>query len=748
MSSAMAWSFLLLLVVVGGALALAFFLLDRLFPPMQRIKDRYDERQYAAPLEPPRPQPPPLTSIPPAPLTPDPASELSLVPQGYQAPAWLPHYWRTNLRLIVPLLLIWLLSVILSALLAPTLNQFTVLTGFPLGYYMQSQGMLIIFVLLTLIYSWAMRRMDRAYGLELEEDQAQRSYRQRLERGYAAFGLGFVLLVAVMGLLDANLNIPPALISWSFLMLTISVYAVIGLRARTEELDEYYVAGRRVPAMLNGLATGSDWMSAASFISMAGALFLLGFDGLAYITGWTGGFVLLLLLLAPYLRKFGQFTIPDFIGARYPAAGTRVLSAVICIMISFTYLTAQVTGIGIIMSRFLGINYLLGVVVGLSAVLLCSFLGGMRAITWTQGVQGIIMVFAYLVPVTWLSLTLTGIPLPQLMYGEALHHVVALEAAQGLGTSYIEPFNDWTAANFIALSLCLMVGTAGMPHILVRFYTVPNVHASRSSVVWALVWICILYLTAPAYAAFSRWEVLQNVVGRPVLELPSWATNWERTGLLAIADDPALGGNGDGILQYDELQINQDLIVLAMPELANLPTTVVALVAAGGMAAALSTADGLLMVIASAVAHDIYHRTLNPRATLRERLWLGRAIILGAAILATLVAIQRLAIIVQMVAWAFSLAAATIFPVLVLGIFWKGSTSHGATFGMLSGLAVTVAYMVVTYLDPERALWGIGSTAAGIFGAPVNFFITWFISLISPPPAPEVEELVDNLRHP
>jgi cation/acetate symporter len=737
-----------LLLIIGGSLAAALFVVNRLFPPMERTHDTRDARRPGGP-------PPPATAADPWPPPPSGAALVpaalptaSHTPVDYVAPNWLDVYWRANLRLIIPLLLIWLLGFTLSALLAPVLNRFSVLTGFPLGYYIHSQGALIVFVALTVIYAWAMRRLDQRFGLDPTESPQQRTYRRRLITGYSIFGLGFAAMVVVTGALDAALDLPPTMIGWFFLLFTIAVYAVIGLRARTERLDEYYVAGRRVPALLNGLATGSDWMSAASFISMAGALFLLGFEGLAYITGWTGGFVLLVLLLAPYLRKFGQFTIPDFIGARYPGAGTRVLSAVICIVISFTYLTAQVTGIGIIMSRFLGINYLLGVVVGLSAVLLCSFLGGMRAITWTQGVQGIIMVFAYLVPVTWLSLTLTGVPLPQLMYGEALRNVMALEAAQGISSSYIEPFNDWTPLNFIALSLCLMLGTAGMPHILVRFYTVPTVHASRSSVAWALGWICVLYLTAPAYAAFSRWEILQDVVGKPAAELPSWATNWARTGLLSIADDPERGGNGDGILQYDELRIDQDLIVLAMPEIAGLPATVVALVAAGGMAAALSTADGLLMVISSAVTHDIYHRTLNPRATPREQLWLGRAMILGAAIMATLAAIQRLAIIVQLVSWAFSLAAATFFPVLVLGIFWKGATSRGATAGMLSGLVVTVAYMSFTYLFPEHALFGISSTAAGIFGAPVNFLVTWLVSRIGAPPAPAVTRLVDSLRHP
>jgi cation/acetate symporter len=371
----------------------------------------------------------------------------------------------------------------------------------------------------------------------------------------------------------------------------------------------------------------------------------------------------------------------------------------------------------------------------------------MKAITWTQGVQGIILVFAYLVPVTWLALKLTGIPFPQLMYGEALHHIEKLEQLQGL-TSYVEPFNNWSIWNYLALSLCLMLGTAGMPHILVRFYTVPTVQDSRKSVAWALVWICVLYLTAPAYAAFARWEILHSVVGRPVLELPEWTKRWAETGLLVIADDPDRGGNGDGILQYHELQIDQDLVVLSMPEIAELPTTVVALVAAGGMAAALSTADGLLMVIASAVAHDIYHRTLNPRASSRERLLLGRLAILVVAILAALTALQRLAIIVQLVAWAFSFAAATIFPVLVLGIFWKRTNSQGAVAGMICGFLVTAGYMAITYFAPEWTILGISSSAAGIFGLPVNFLVTWLVSRRGPPPDPEVMALVDYVRYP
>jgi cation/acetate symporter len=722
-----------LAALIGGSVAAALYVIDRLFPPMVRSRDHRGE---GWPAQAPPAQAPVVEARPPA------------EPAPPAAPGWLPAYWRANLRLIGPMLLIWLFSFTIPALLAPALNHISVFTGFPLGYWMSGQGALLCFILLTAGYAWRMRAVDRSFGVLPADTAAQRAYRGRLLRLFGAFTAGFVALVLLVGLADQYLSLPPGLIGWFFLVLTVGLYAVIGLRARTERLDEYYVAGRRVPAMINGLATGSDWMSAASFISMAGALFLLGYEGLAYITGWTGGYVLLVLLLAPYLRKFGQFTIPDFIGARYPGAATRVIAAVASIIISFTYVTAQVTGVGIIMSRFLGLNYMLGVIVGLAAVLFCSFLGGMRAITWTQGVQGIILVIAYLVPVTFLSLRLTGVPLPQLMYGEALRHVEQLEAAQGLAHSYVEPFNDWSPAYFLAFTLVLMLGTAGMPHILVRFYTTPTVHESRSSVGWALAWIAVLYLTAPAYAAFSRWEILQDVVGRPAADLPAWAENWSRTGLLSFADSPLDGGNGDGILQYGELRIDQDLIVLATPEIAGLPETVVALVAAGGMAAALSTADGLLMVIASAAAHDIYHRTINPRAGAVERLWLGRIMILVVAVLAALTAIQRLAIIVQLVAWAFSLAAATFFPVLVLGIFWKGATSRGAAAGMLCGLTVTVLYMGVNYTFPHLSILGIGHGAAGIFGVAANFLAVYLVSRRGPPPPPHVRDLVDHLRHP
>ncbi|WP_029214895.1 sodium:solute symporter family protein [Kallotenue papyrolyticum] len=597
-----------------------------------------------------------------------------------------------------------------------------------------------------------------------------------LARRYGLFTIGLIIFSFIIGLLEYAGVLGTRSIGYLFLMLTIGMYALIGIMSRTKHLDEYYVAGRAVPAIANGMATGADWMSAASFISMAGTLWLLGYDGLAYIMGWTGGYVLLALLFAPYIRKFGQYTIPDFVGARYGGNRARVVSSIAAILISFTYVTAQVSGVGIIMSRLVGVDYKIGVVVGLLGVLVCSFLGGMKAVTWTQVAQYIILIIAYLVPVTMLSLALTGSPIPQLSYGRALQNIDRLERELGLQTQYTKPFttglsnqsaidsakqigltppelkvvNDWkgTPWNFLALLACLMLGTAGLPHILIRFYTVPSVKESRKSVGYALFFIFLLYFTAPAYAAFSRWEILQNVVGQRIDQLPAWTENYARTGLLSINDDPAKGGNGDGILQFNELKIGGDLIVLATPEIAGLPYTVAALVAAGGLAAALSTADGLLVVIASAVAHDIFYKTLRPNASQRTRIAVGKAMILVGASAAALAAMPKLALIAQMVAWAFSLAAASFFPILLLGIFWKRANGAGAIAGMIGGLVVTISYMVGNYFDPAFNILGISHVGAGIFGMPVNFALTIIVSLLTQAPPLEIQRLVDSLRRP
>jgi cation/acetate symporter len=654
-----------------------------------------------------------------------------------------PAYWRSNVRLILVLLAIWLAVSILPTLFSPLLNHIHILTGFPLGYYMGSQGALIVFVGIIVGYAGYMRQLDRRYAVEGSDARPPLASSARLRLIFLAFAIGFLVFIATLGILEEKLGLTANMLGWTLLIGTIGLYAVIGIGNRARSLDEYFVAGRRVPAFFNGMAIAGDWMSAATFISMAGTLWLLGYEGLAYILGWTGGYVVLVTLLAPYLRKFGQFTIPDFVAARYDGNVARVVAALIGVIISFTYVTAQVTGIGIIMTRFLGVNYLVGVAVGMGAVLFCSYLGGMRAITWTQAAQCIVLVLAYLIPVTLLSWRDTGIPLPQIMYGQALGDIVKLEAAQGIAESYVAPFTHGTMFNFIALMLCLMLGTAGMPHILVRFYTVPDAGSARRSVGWAMLFIALLYLTAPAYAAFSRLEVLQNLVGKPIGAMPDWAVNWANAGLLAIKDL-----NRDGILQFGELRIDPDVVVLATPEIAGLSHTIAALVAAGGLAAALSTADGLLLVIASALSHDFYARTLNPVASARTRLLLSRLAVFVAAVLAAVVAVRRLGIIVQLVAWAFSFAASTLFPILVLGIFWKRANGRGAVAGMLAGLGVTLTYMLLNAVDPNWNVLGITNIAAGIFGIPVNFAVAIVVSRLTPPPPAEIATLVESLRRP
>ncbi len=705
-------------------------------------------------------------------------------------------HWQANRRTIGVMLLIWAGVSFLPAVFSPQLNQIQIFTGFPLGYYMGSQGSLVVFLGLITAYAWRTAQLDTRITAALRLPEGTREGRaatRRLGLIYIIFTFGFILFTLLMGMLEQRFNLPATMSGWALMIVMIGLYAVIGVTNRTSNLDEYFVAGRRIPAFFNGMAISADWMSAASFISLAGTLWLLGYEGLAYIMGWTGGYVLLALLLAPYLRKFGQYTIPDFVAARYAGNRPRVVAAVIGVIISFTYLTAQVTGIGIIMSRFLGVNYLAGVLIGLGAVLFCTYLGGMRAITWTQVAQCIVLLIAYLTPVTILSFRSTGVPIPQIMYGEALQQITRLETLQGITNSYVTPFNDWTPWNFLALMLCLMLGTAGLPHILIRFYTVPDVGAARRSVSWAMIFICLLYFTAPAYAAFSRWEIMRTVVGKPTAAVPEWAVNWVNAGLIEYTDLTTLAGipldqlpdwaaklianktltvddanrDGrvqiaelagpatlptktrnptDGILQFDELKIDPDVVVLATPEIAGLPHTVAALVAAGGLAAALSTADGLLMVIASALSHDIYARTLYPGSATRERLLLGRAMVFMAAIAAAFAATRRLPLIVQLVAWAFSIAAATFFPILVLGIFWKRANGRGAVAGMIAGLLVTLSYMLLNARDPSFNILGITNVAAGVFGVPVNFLVTIVVSKLSAPPSAETQALVDSLR--
>ncbi|MDX9862128.1 MAG: sodium:solute symporter family protein [Rhodospirillales bacterium] len=565
--------------------------------------------------------------------------------------------------------------------------------------------------------------------------------------GYAGAFIGFTLVLAVL----EQMGLASKIIGYAFMFLTIAVYAYIGYLSRTMELSEYYVAGRAVPALYNGMATGADWMSAASFISMAGGLYLAGYGGLGYVLGWTGGYVLVAVLLAPYLRKFGQFTVPDFLGVRYEGNTARFMGVVVLFSASFTYIVAQTYGIGIITSRFLGIPFEFAIFAGLVGILVCSMLGGMRAVTWTQVAQYIILIIAYLVPVVWLSTKMYGIPIPEFTYGQALTQIAELEAQLGIVKPHTAAFVDaagqfsWTEFhNFWALVLCLMVGTASLPHILMRYFTTPNVREARLSVAWSIFFIFLLYFTAPAYAAFAKLEIYSNVIGQPIASLPAWVQNWSQVGgLLTITD-----GNADGILQLKEFVINQDIIVLSMPEIAGLPYVISGLVAAGGLAAALSTADGLLLAIANALSHDVYYKMIDPKASTARRLIVARVLLIGVALLAAVVAGTRPSGIIQMVAWAFSLAAAGLFAPLVLGIWWKRTSSTGAIVGMMAGFGVCLYYLIATrYFD--MPLWfGIRNISSALFGLPVAFVVTWLVSLVTQAPSRQMQEFVDSIRTP
>jgi cation/acetate symporter len=565
----------------------------------------------------------------------------------------------------------------------------------------------------------------------------------------------FVLFTLLLAFLESLGFISNRAIGYTFLVVTIGVYAMIGILSRTARPDQYYVAGRGVPAIFNGMATGADWMSAASFISMAGALYAGGYDGLAYVSGWTGGYVLLAVYLAPYLRKFGAYTIPDFLGQRYGGNAARVIGIIMAIGASFTYLIAQVTGVGIIMGRFLGLDFNVGVFVGLAGILVCSMLGGMRAVTWTQVAQYIILIIAYITPVAFLSVKHFGIPLPEFTYGQVLKEITAIESqlkvAGEVKKLWVE-LSPGGMLNWFALCFCMMVGTAGLPHILMRYYTTPSVKQARDSVGWSLFFIFLLYFTAPAYAAFSRWTVLTSVLGKKIAELPLWVSRWGDTingvainnlGLFDIVDK-----NGDGILQLSDFVIKStDFVVLATPEIAGLPFVITGLVMAGGLAAALSTADGLLLTISNALSHDLYYKIINPNASIFRRLTTARVLLVVAAVIGAYVATFRINIIVAVVAYAFALAGSGFFPALVMGVFWKRANKQGAIAGMLAGF-LTALVLIVLGRNWAIYPFGIKEIGAGVIGVPVGFLVIWWVSLRYPPPDRETQELVESVRYP
>jgi cation/acetate symporter len=653
------------------------------------------------------------------------------------------------------------------------------------------------------------------------------------------------------------MGLPKSWIGFIFLLATVGLYAGIGIMSRTTDAAEYYVAGRRVPALYNGMATGADWMSAASFIGMAGTVYLTGYGGLAFIMGWTGGYCLVALFLAPYMRKFGQFTIPDFLGARFEGNLPRFIGIIGAILCSFTYVVAQIYGVGVITARLSGLAFEIGIFVGLGGILVCSFLGGMRAVTWTQVAQYIILIIAYLVPVVWLSVKQTSIPIPQAIYGLQLQKIserekqlkddpkekeviaafkakadefgaklkdvpAALAADKEAATKKVADLKAanapvaevqaaekalaavpgseadakkaWTAAktsnegrakplagmpvhaqvfagdpngddaakkafdvsrrNFLALVFCLMVGTAALPHILMRYYTTPSVKEARESVFWSLFFIFLLYFTAPALAVLVKYEVFNVLVGTPFDKLPAWIANWQRVDptLLSVVDI-----NKDGIFQLGEMRIGGDIIVLATPEIGGLPYVVSGMVAAGGLAAALSTADGLLLTIANALSHDLYYKMIDPNAPTARRVMISKMLLLVVALAAAAVAAQKPADILFLVSAAFSFAAAAFFPALVMGVFWKRANKWGASLGMIAGLGTTFYYMVTTQpwlrgvfgvTSPVQLWWDIQPISAGLFGVPIGIAVILIVSLLTPAPSKQTQELVEHVRYP
>ncbi|WP_313083817.1 VC_2705 family sodium/solute symporter [Pulveribacter sp.] len=682
-----------------------------------------------------------------------------------------------------------------------------------------------------------------------ERRRLRRSYVQRLNRALAFYLVGLLGFVALMAWAEQN-GLSRQWIGPIFLFLTVMAYAVIGVYGRTTDPDEYYVAGRRIPPIYNGMAAAADWMSAASFISLSGALYLQGFSGtpeqpggLAYLLGWTGGFCLVAMLIAPHLRAMNLYTVPDFFQVRFGGRWPRIIAALSAVLCSFTYVVAQIYAVGLIASRLTGVQFEIGIMLGLGGVLLCSFLGGMRAITWTQVAQYMVILLAFLIPVSWLAYKQLGNPLAPLVASAQIGKIASLEevlledsAEHEVVAAYLQRAHEfearladvpaalarerqatseriqrlraqnadvglivsasrelanmprdeavarerWTREmqanaerarllgglprhsqafvgepdgtpaqqqtfdharrNFLALMFCLMVGTAGLPHLLTRYYTVPSVAAARTSVAWSLVFIALLYLSAPALAALVKFEVMNNLVGSSFGELPNWLAQWSRVDASLVSVEDM---NGDGIVQFGEIRFGADLIVLATPEIGGLPYVVAGLVAAGGLAAALSTADGLLLTISNALVRDLYFQETRRRASPEQRVILTKFTLLSVALSAAFVAALKPSEILPIVSASFSIAASAFVPAMVLGIFWRGTTRQGAVAGMVSGLAVTVYYLLAQVewvrevapqvLLPDGLWFGIHPISAGVFGVPTGLLVAWAVSLSTRP---------------
>ena len=592
---------------------------------------------------------------------------------------------------------------------------------------------------------------------------------QNLGRVYGIYTLGFLGFVILMAILE-QAGVSADAIGWMFVGFTILIYALIGVLSRTMQSSEYYVAGRQVPAVFNGMATAADWMSGASFIAMAGGIYLGGYPYMAFLVGWTGGYVLVASLIAPYLRKFGCYTVPDFIGTRYGGNLARLCAVIILVVASFTYVTAQITGTGIVASRALAIPFEVGVWIGLAGILFCSMLGGMKAVTWTQVAQYIVLIIAYLLPVFWMSNALDYGLVPQFAQFDAVLRVQELEALHQVGTLKptaaaaaeagglkalsvgINDASDTLMAQwkFFTLVVCMMLGTASLPHVLMRYFTTPSVKAARQSVGWSLVFIFLLYFTAPALATFTKLSILDpnlatGIIGKSVADANAleWVQKWSNVGFVKIID-----GNGDGILQINEFFMKGDIVVLATPEIAGLPYVISGLVAAGGLAAAMSTADGLLLAIANALSHDLYYKIIDPKADSRTRLVVARVLLLVVGAAAAYVASAKLTGILGAVAWAFCFANSGLFFPLVLGVWWKRANRAGAIAGMVGGFAAGAWYLYMVQFGGMTPWLGLDGLRFGMIGMPVSLVLMVVVSLMTEEPDEETQRMVDAIRVP
>ena len=549
---------------------------------------------------------------------------------------------------------------------------------------------------------------------------------------------------------------------WTYFLvgITFTLYIGIAIWSRAKSTKEFYVAGGGIHPVLNGMATAADWMSAASFISMAGIISFLGYGGSQYLMGWTGGYVLLALCLAPYLRKFGKFTVPDFIGERYYSQNARTIALICAIFVSFTYVVGQMKGVGVAFSRFLEIPYDSGVIIGIAIVFFYAVLGGMKGITYTQVAQYCVLIFAFTVPAIYLSLQATGNPIPQIGFGsKTMDGVYLLEKLNllsvDLGFDRYTDINRTTLINVFFITGALMFGTAGLPHVIVRFFTVPKVRDARISAGWALLFISILYTTAPAVAAFAKVNLINTVSNAKYADMPAWFTNWENTGLLEFDDK-----NGDGVIQYvadtqvNELTIDNDIMVLANPEIANLPPWVIGLIVAGGLAAALSTAAGLLLVISTSISHDLLKKNINPNISEKGELWAARISIAVAVVAAGLAGLNPPGFVAEVVALAFGLAASSFFPAIILGIFDKKMNKEGAIAGMLTGIIFTALYILYFKPQlggiglPEDYLFGISPEGIGTIGMIINFIVSLIVSRFTKPTPEKIKALVESIRYP